>query len=73
MKLFKTHTKDRDIYVWYDADRQKCVSGTLPEFELSRALSALGDDFQLICLVGNDQKAIANLTNQIDGLDIDKT
>lgn len=66
MKLFKTKGKVRDIYVWYDADLDKCVCGTAHEFEITKALSNKPEDFQMICLVGNDDKAIKTLTSNIN-------
>ncbi|MEL6561953.1 MAG: hypothetical protein AAFQ94_27445 [Bacteroidota bacterium] len=66
MKLFKTKNKTRDIYVWYNADLEKCVSGTKDEFELTKALSNKPEEFQMICLVGNDDQAIQNLTKNIN-------
>ncbi len=68
MKLFKTKTNDREIYVWYNADLGKCVSGTMNDFELSKALSDKPDEFQMICFVGNDKKAVKSLTSQINEL-----
>lgn len=70
MKLFKTHTSKQEIYVWYNADLDKCVSGTASDFEVSKTLSKKPDEFQMICLVGNDQSVVKNLTNQINQNDL---
>lgn len=66
MKLFRTKNKNRDIYIWYNADLKKCVSGTKDEFELTRALSNNPGEFQIICLVGNDDQTINNLTKNVN-------
>lgn len=66
MNFFKSKTNNREIYVWYNADLDKCVSGTMNDFELSKALSLKPEEFQMICLVGNNEKDVDNLTSQIN-------
>ena len=61
----KTKTKTgKEVYIWYDPDHDKCVSGTMTEYEHSRAISLKHDDFNMICMVGNDQTAVEDLVRQ---------
>ncbi|MGB3464526.1 MAG: hypothetical protein WBA74_04620 [Cyclobacteriaceae bacterium] len=66
MKFFKTHTNEKEVYVWYNADLDKCLSGTIDEYESTKSVSQKADQFQVICLVGHDQLTIQELTKNIN-------
>ena len=58
----QTHTETA-VYIWYDPEKDQCVSGTMYDFRQASEVSLMKEDFSIICCLAPDEAAMDELVS----------